>query len=59
MDKDKDAMVLAAIHTEEGKQRLGEALHVEIRKARAKRAQEPLCHRVYHPFLGRAGFMSS
>jgi hypothetical protein len=55
----KDDIVLAALDTEEGRIKLADSLRDVIRKRIAERAAEPLCHRVYHPFLCRGPFKSA
>jgi hypothetical protein len=51
-----DELVKDALSSAEGRTRLAASLHDVIRKEQHRRASEPLCHRVCHPFLGRSGF---
>ena len=51
---------------EEEKRKLGASMAMELRRLRNKareehlaRMEQPLCYRVYHPFLGNGVFMDT
>lgn len=46
----------ALLEDHDAKKRLGAAFSNAIRAARMERATQPLCHRIYHPFLGNGVF---